>query len=330
VERLAWLRQETPMDLPGLEIGPLDRPVMPRPGSAVLYADHLDSEGLRQKYAAHPMVDKDAIPHIDIVLSETNSLTSALGQRRLHYVIASHVIEHVPNPIGWLSELHDLLVDGGTINLAIPDKRRCFDALRRESTAGEWIDAFLMGHTRPSPSRIFDALSHEVTLEGNISWARTADLSELKLSRTTEHAYRITQQVFDSGEYFDVHCWAFTPESFPTLIRELTAAGLLSLSLGAMTDTVGGEFFVRLRRDDRLSRHELVAGFPAKGDRYRLLPKDFDAGAYYRLNPDVAAAGVDPYDHYIEYGRHEGRSFCMPESIDLAGGRPATQPRQRG
>lgn len=34
---------------------------------------------------------------------------------------------------------------------------------------------------------------------------------------------------------------------------------------------------------------------------------EFDAERYLALNPDVAAAGVDAYDHYVRSGRHEGR-----------------------
>lgn len=36
---------------------------------------------------------------------------------------------------------------------------------------------------------------------------------------------------------------------------------------------------------------------------------NFDAQAYLKNNPDVAAAGVDPYEHYLQYGRSEGRAF---------------------
>jgi len=33
----------------------------------------------------------------------------------------------------------------------------------------------------------------------------------------------------------------------------------------------------------------------------------FDPVAYLAVNPDVAAAGVDPYRHYKEFGYFEGR-----------------------
>jgi len=36
-------------------------------------------------------------------------------------------------------------------------------------------------------------------------------------------------------------------------------------------------------------------------------PEGFDPTAYLRNNADVAAAGVDPVDHYIKFGRNEGR-----------------------
>jgi hypothetical protein len=35
---------------------------------------------------------------------------------------------------------------------------------------------------------------------------------------------------------------------------------------------------------------------------------DFDAAYYLRENPDVAEAGFDPLEHYLLYGRHEGRA----------------------
>lgn len=39
------------------------------------------------------------------------------------------------------------------------------------------------------------------------------------------------------------------------------------------------------------------------------LPADFDAEAYLYLNPDVAAAGINPAEHYLNYGASEGRRF---------------------
>jgi phytanoyl-CoA dioxygenase PhyH len=39
------------------------------------------------------------------------------------------------------------------------------------------------------------------------------------------------------------------------------------------------------------------------------LPAEFDPEAYLYLNPDVAAAGTDPAQHYLTHGAREGRRF---------------------
>lgn len=39
------------------------------------------------------------------------------------------------------------------------------------------------------------------------------------------------------------------------------------------------------------------------------LPDGFDPALYLQLNPDVAAAGIDPASHYRRYGHREGRAY---------------------
>lgn len=308
MNRTEWLAEGLSVHAAGLEIGPLDRPIMQRPGTAVLYADHLDREGLQRKYAGHAPVNPDTIPEIDFVIDE-KGLRAAVGAQAMNYVIASHVIEHVPDPLGWLADIHALLVDGGVLVLAVPDHRRCFDALRRPSTAAEWVEAYLDRRPRPSASRIFDAMCNEVTIGGQISWGHDPDPQELILSRTPAHAYELARTFHGNGEYMDVHCWTFTPGTFCNLLRTVALAGIMQLRLETITPTHGQEFLVRLVRDDAADQAAIAASYPARGGRYDLLPADFDAVAYYRINADVRAAGVDANDHYLQYGRHEGRAY---------------------
>jgi SAM-dependent methyltransferase len=48
--------------------------------------------------------------------------------------------------------------------------------------------------------------------------------------------------------------------------------------------------------------------------RLRLF-QPFDAMDYLRRNPDVAAAGIDPHDHFIQSGALEGRGQVNPEDL---------------
>ena len=45
-------------------------------------------------------------------------------------------------------------------------------------------------------------------------------------------------------------------------------------------------------------------------ERSHKLPQGFNPIEYLLLNPDVLGAGVDPIDHYLSFGRFEGRVYC--------------------
>src|SRR5580658_7325812 len=87
--------------LVGVEIGALDKPLVRRQDGEVIYVDHADRETLVEKYKADPNVNKDSLVHVDAIWGE-NTLADAVSYRKVDYVVASHVIEHVPDLITWL------------------------------------------------------------------------------------------------------------------------------------------------------------------------------------------------------------------------------------
>ena len=68
-------------------------------------------------------------------------------------------------------------------------------------------------------------------------------------------------------------------------------------------------------------RNQRVASTPKHGNRSwwhgliqrpaRGLPADFDPATYLALNADVASSGADPAQHYLRYGRREGRRYQL-------------------
>src|ERR1700712_5464218 len=139
----------------GLEIGPLQNPMLRKPAADVLYVDHVGTEALRAKYAGDPPVDPARIVEVDVVWSG-GSLDAACGGRRFDYVVASHVVEHVPDLIGWLAQLKSVLHPGGTIRLGIPDRRYCFDYRRETSSVAGIIPAARAGGVIPGARQILD------------------------------------------------------------------------------------------------------------------------------------------------------------------------------
>ena len=107
-------------------------------------------------------------------------MSDSVGSRRFNYVVASHVIEHIPNPLGWFNEIYGFMEPGGILSLAIPDKRYCFDRLRGLTTASDWIGVWLQKATRPTPTQIVDFLSNKVEHNGNITWGENIGPHDLK------------------------------------------------------------------------------------------------------------------------------------------------------
>ncbi|RKH75311.1 class I SAM-dependent methyltransferase, partial [Corallococcus sp. AB045] len=231
----------------GVEIGPLASPIVTRDAGRILYADHATTEMLRRKYEGHGW-DTATIVDVDLVLS-SQTLSGALGDRRVDFVLASHVIEHVPDPVGWLGELRQALRPGGIISLAIPDKRFCFDAKRPESTPGELVDAFLSRRTAPTVKQVFDFWAYYCQVDTQAMWNCAIDAESLPCSGTLQNALQKSQEAVASTSYTDVHCWVFTPRSFLEAAATLAELGMFPFQLADFSSTPPGdlEFFVSLR-----------------------------------------------------------------------------------
>lgn len=58
------------------------------------------------------------------------------------WIIASHVIERVPDLISYLQQCEALLKSDGILSLVIPDKRYCFDYFSSSSSTENMLDAY--------------------------------------------------------------------------------------------------------------------------------------------------------------------------------------------
>ncbi|MGE3619115.1 MAG: methyltransferase domain-containing protein [Acidimicrobiia bacterium] len=263
----------------GLEIGALHNPVVPVDRD-VLHVDHASTEDLRAKYADDPAV-VDMVD-VDVVWTDRGlrrELDEVAGEgATVDYVVASHVVEHVPDLVGWLAELAAVLRPGGSLSLAVPDKRFCFDARRRVTDVSEVVDAHLSGRRRPSLAATFDFWTHYDQVDAAALWAGAAPPPAEPL-RDVEALER-TRAAADSSDYHDVHAWVFTPASFLGILDRLAGVDLLPpFELGSFAATRPGEieFFARLvRLDDARPADERRARQAASIARARaaLAPED--------------------------------------------------------
>lgn len=231
----------------GLEIGPSHRPIAPkRSGFNVRILDHLDASGLRAKYADQG-VDTSAIEDVDYIW-RGEPLEQLVGGARFGWIVASHVIEHVPDLIGFLNSCERILAHGGILSLAVPDKRYCFDCERENSSLARVIDAGLMKPSTHTPGTAAEYFLKVRRKGGKIAWKR-GHRGALEPVHGLEDAVRAMAMAKD-GVYKDLHAWVFTDESFRQLIRDLRDLQLISLQERSFIDTQGCEFFVTLARAD--------------------------------------------------------------------------------
>ena len=150
----------------GLEIGPSLNPVAPKKaGFNVEILDHATAEELRMKYQ-HLPARIDNIDAVDYVW-KGEPLDELIGaQGRYDYIIASHVIEHVPDLVSFFSQCTTLLKPDGVLSLVIPDKRYCFDYFRWPSSTGDLLQAFTEKRIRHNPGTVFDHVSNRVKMGG--------------------------------------------------------------------------------------------------------------------------------------------------------------------
>jgi SAM-dependent methyltransferase len=197
----------------------------------IYYVDYTSAENLRKKYVIDPAVSVENIVNVDFSLEDGSlrELTSKVAP--FDYVIASHVFEHLPNPIGWLLEIESLLVPGGVVSLAIPDKRYTFDLARRLTTVGDLLAYYFQRLRRPSPVQVFDHFLNVRKVDASRAWESELVASELPSMFPDESVLDLGRQSAEGKEYIDTHCTVWTAGHFQEVIQRLRGLGFLKLEV---------------------------------------------------------------------------------------------------
>jgi methyltransferase family protein len=234
-----------------LEVGPSHNPVAPKgAGWQTFVLDYATQVALKEKYRSHN-VAHDRIEPVDFVWTggSVHDAVPAGQHGTFDACIASHVLEHMPNPIGFFESLNCLLTADGVVSLAIPDKRFCFDYFRPLTLAPAWIEAFEQKSTRHSRRSVLESGAYHISNGDLVSWGQFERMhphlrGEINPAKLQAEAAGLS----DSELYVDCHAWCFTPSSFELLLLELGALGLIDFRIANLFPTDGCEFVVSLRK----------------------------------------------------------------------------------
>jgi SAM-dependent methyltransferase len=124
----------------GIEIGPGHSPFPVPAGVKVSYVDRW--EPTENSSLFPELGDPQTFPKPDIPVNLDRDRLSAVPDESQDFVIASHIIEHLANPLAMLMEIHRVLRPGGFLILLLPDRHRTFDRERAPTPLAHLVDEY--------------------------------------------------------------------------------------------------------------------------------------------------------------------------------------------
>ncbi len=190
----------------GIEIGACHLPVwVDRATCRVRYCDRLSSD---QIVVAFPELGTDRHSHVDadVICDVAIDGLKPFHDNSQDFIIASHLVEHLPNPLAALTEFFRVLKPGGVLYLGLPDKNFTFDRDRQCTPLQHLIDDWKRGVTEVEEHHLVDWCIHSA------KYPPPADPVQRK-------------QLFDRelGRSIHVHVWAWP--DMVEMVRYMVAEG---------------------------------------------------------------------------------------------------------
>jgi len=230
----------------GLEIGAYDRPLYGPTEANVQFLDYYTTEELAD-WARRDGLDPSMIVPVSYVVKQYNFADEI--HEKFDYIVASHVIEHIPDIITWLQNAERVLLPGGRLFLVVPDKRFTFDHLRPLSTVDMIVQAFEERRTRPTYDAVFENIYMHRHVDARLVWDGEQSPEDLPKRFDYETASRISTEFYEREDR-GVHSHVFTSDTFIAIVDELFRRRLIGLKRVGFHPTwnPNNEFFVALER----------------------------------------------------------------------------------
>jgi SAM-dependent methyltransferase len=142
----------------GIELGPGSQPFpLPHPGTTVRYVDRWPPDEQRTLFSE---VDEEPFTWPHLICDLNAEGLQMLRDGSQDFVIASHVLEHVANPIKLFDEIHRVLRPGGVAVVLLPDMRCTFDRTRPPTTLDHLIAEYEAGVTEVDDEHVREFIEH--------------------------------------------------------------------------------------------------------------------------------------------------------------------------
>ena len=136
----------------------------------------------------------------------------------LDYVLASHVLEHVANPVAALVEWYRVVRPGGVIYFVVPNRRAAWDRTRELTPVAHLLEDYARGTTALDATHI-DEFAH------GVDWALfEPGTPEEDIATKRADLARGLHYAVSRGEGINIHFHTFEPENVRELLERLSQA----------------------------------------------------------------------------------------------------------
>ncbi len=239
-----------------LEIGGGYNPLAPKSkGFNTKTVDHDTAENIYKKYKAqienNIYSKNNKVEYVDYIWK--GEFLDNIIKERFDIVIASHVIEHIPNVLSFLKSTSNLINNDGIVSLAVPDKRYTFDYFRYPSEFGLAVDNYNNKVSKHSDGDVYNNFGYNCEKNGLSSWSNNDGHGEFEIPIKFEDIKK--QMKLNDSTYVDAHKWVFTPSSFKLFISEANKLGITSLKIVDAFETRTNEFIIHLSLADEQDKY---------------------------------------------------------------------------
>lgn len=219
-----------------LEFGPLIRPLVSKEQYPnVVFADVRSTDEIKKLYTSNNYleatglnVDISQVAEIDYVINKSYSETFK-NAKKFDVIYLSHVIEHMPDIIGFFQDVKNVLSDKGKLVLIYPDARYCFDHFRNGTTFVDAYEVYI--DKKNSSKRVLDFVYNVVNEnDATFFWNKKNQndiLPTIDLKKTLG-AYDKAMR----GELpDDTHFWPFSDFQFVKFLYDMDRANMLDFEI---------------------------------------------------------------------------------------------------
>ena len=223
----------------GLDIGPFNCPYVPDPDKYGLEVETVDRWEPEQLKAIFPEISSDEVVPLATFVGDISAEGLFFSEdARYDFVVCSHVIEHVADPLYLLAECFRVLKPMGVLYLGAPDVRISFDKGRKATSYDYIFEKYVNKVRKPLLDDLKDYFSSDQISQ--VPWVQAA----LRENRVNESILE-----HESKRSFHVHTWtarSFVDHVIKFLCDEGLQASLIDLYL---TENTGYDNSILLRKE---------------------------------------------------------------------------------